>query len=58
MQNTVREILGGKPLAATSPEYLASIREARQDYREGHIITAEELLRTSVRELQAGRTDA
>jgi hypothetical protein len=32
-------------LAATSPEYLESIREARQDYREGRIITAEELFK-------------
>jgi hypothetical protein len=32
-------------LAATSPEYLESIREARQDYQEGRIITAEELFK-------------
>lgn len=32
-------------LAATSPEYLESIKEARQDYREGRIITAEELFK-------------
>jgi hypothetical protein len=32
-------------LAATSPEYLESIREAREDYREGRVIEAEELFK-------------
>jgi len=30
-------------LAATSPEYLESIREAREDYKEGRVISHEEL---------------
>jgi hypothetical protein len=32
-------------LAATSPEYLISIREAREDYREGRTVGAEELFK-------------
>ena len=30
-------------LAATSPEYLASIREAREDYRRGRILSHEDV---------------
>ncbi len=30
-------------LAATSPEYLESIREARRDYREGRVLTHDEV---------------
>jgi len=29
-------------LAATSPEYLASIREAREDYRRGRVLSHED----------------
>jgi len=32
-------------LAATSPEYLRSIREAREDYRAGRTVRAEELFK-------------
>jgi hypothetical protein len=32
-------------LAATSPEYLKSIEEARRDYKEGRIYTHEEAFR-------------
>jgi hypothetical protein len=32
-------------LAATSPEYLQSIQEARQDYREGRVTSADELFK-------------
>ncbi|MDZ7290766.1 MAG: hypothetical protein ONB44_14135 [candidate division KSB1 bacterium] len=32
-------------LAATSPEYLASIREAREDYRRGRVVSHEEVFR-------------
>jgi hypothetical protein len=32
-------------LAATSPEYLASIREAREDYRRGRVLSHEEVFR-------------
>jgi len=32
-------------LAATSPEYLESIREARRDYREGRVYTHDEVFR-------------
>nr|VFK26956.1 MAG: hypothetical protein BECKMB1821G_GA0114241_102428 [Candidatus Kentron sp. MB]VFK31214.1 MAG: hypothetical protein BECKMB1821I_GA0114274_102127 [Candidatus Kentron sp. MB]VFK75394.1 MAG: hypothetical protein BECKMB1821H_GA0114242_102128 [Candidatus Kentron sp. MB] len=30
-------------LAATSPEYLESIRQARNDYREGHVYSHEDV---------------
>lgn len=30
-------------LASTSPEYLESIKEAREDYRKGRVISHEEL---------------
>ena len=32
-------------LAATSPEYLKSIQEAREDYRQGRTVGAEELFK-------------
>jgi len=32
-------------LAATCPEYLASIREAREDYRRGRVLSHEEVFR-------------
>ncbi len=32
-------------LAATSPEYLQSIKEAREDYRQGRTVSAEELFK-------------
>jgi len=32
-------------LAATSPGYLASIREAREDYRRGRVLSHEEVFR-------------
>jgi hypothetical protein len=32
-------------LAATSPEYLESIREARADYKKGRIVTHAEMLK-------------
>jgi len=32
-------------LAATSPEYLRSIEEARRDYREGRTVDAEEVFK-------------
>jgi len=32
-------------LAATSPDYLASIREAREDYRRGRVFSHEEVFR-------------
>ena len=32
-------------LAATSPDYLESIREAREDYRQGRVVDAEDLFR-------------
>jgi hypothetical protein len=45
MEEEDREWFLENLLAATSPEYLASIQEARQDYREGRVITAEELFK-------------
>jgi len=33
----------GRFAAATSPEYLASIREARKDYRQGRILSHEKV---------------
>lgn len=38
-----RELFIENLLAATSPEYLESIKEAREDYRAGRISTHEEL---------------
>jgi len=38
-----REFFIENLLAATNPEYLDSIREARQDYRAGRIVTDAEL---------------
>jgi len=38
-----REFFIENLLAATSPEYLRSIKEARRDYREGHTVSDDEL---------------
>ena len=38
-----RELFIENLLAATSPEYLESIKEAREDYRTGRVSTHEEL---------------
>jgi len=38
-----RELFIENLLAATSPDYLNSIREAREDYRAGHFLTDDEL---------------
>ncbi len=38
-----REFLIENLLAATSPGYLESIKEARIDYREGHVVPHNEL---------------
>ena len=38
-----REFFLENLLAALSPEYLKSIKEARRDYREGRIISHEEI---------------
>jgi len=40
-----REFLIENLLAATSPEYLESIKEARRDYKEGHTIPHTELFK-------------
>ncbi len=45
MQEEDREWFLENLLAATSPEYLKSIEEARQDYRQGRIVGAEELFK-------------
>jgi hypothetical protein len=38
-----REFLIESLLAATSPEYLKSIKEAREDYRQGRVFSHEEV---------------
>jgi len=38
-----RELFIENLLAATSPDYLNSIREAREDYRAGRVLTDDEL---------------
>ena len=38
-----REFFIENLLAATSPEYIESIKEARKDYRAGRVVTHEEL---------------
>jgi hypothetical protein len=38
-----RELFIENLLAATSPDYLKSIREAREDYRAGRVLTDDEL---------------
>ena len=40
-----KEIFIENLLAATSPEYLESIREAREDYSAGRVVTHEELFK-------------
>ena len=45
MPNEDREWFLENLLAATSPEYLRSIREAREDYRAGRTVSAEELFK-------------
>jgi PHD/YefM family antitoxin component YafN of YafNO toxin-antitoxin module len=43
MKKKEREALLEDLLAATSPEYLSSIREARADYKAGRVKTHEEV---------------
>ncbi|MGZ6226377.1 MAG: hypothetical protein ACXWMH_12835 [Syntrophales bacterium] len=43
MKKRARDAFGEDLLAATSPEYLKSIREARRDYKAGRIKTHEEV---------------
>jgi len=45
LSNEDREFFIENLLAATSPEYLESIDEARRDYREGKTIPYEKLFR-------------
>ena len=45
MKDEDREWFLENLLAATSPDYLKSIREAREDFREGRVLSAEELFR-------------
>jgi hypothetical protein len=45
MEEEDREWFLENLLAATSPEYLQSVAEARQDYREGRVISADELFK-------------
>lgn len=45
MSNEDREWFLDNLLAAASPQYLESIREARGDYRQGRTIAAEEVFR-------------
>ena len=40
-----REFLIENLLAATSPEYLESIKEARRDYKEGRIVSHAEMFK-------------
>lgn len=40
-----REFLIENLLAATSPEYLESIKEARRDYKEGRIVSHTEMFK-------------
>lgn len=43
MRKREREAFLEDLLAATSPAYLASIREAREDYRRGRVLSHEEI---------------
>jgi hypothetical protein len=43
MKKKEREAFLEDLLAATSPAYLASIREAREDYRRGRVLSHEEV---------------
>ena len=45
MKDEDREWFLENLLAATSPDYLKSIREAREDFRQGRVLSAEELFR-------------
>jgi len=45
MKDEDREWFLENLLAATSPDYLKSIREAREDFRQGLVLSAEELFR-------------
>jgi hypothetical protein len=49
MKDEDREWFIENLLAATNPEYLQSIEEARQDYREGRTVPAEELFGDALR---------
>ncbi|HED04083.1 MAG TPA: hypothetical protein ENI60_04880 [Candidatus Fraserbacteria bacterium] len=42
LDETEREFLIENLLAATSPDYLKSIEEAREDYRQGRVLSSEE----------------
>ena len=44
-----RELFIENLLAATSPEYLESVREAREDYRAGRVSTHEQVFRKGAR---------
>ena len=41
LDETEREFLIENLLAATSPDYLKSIEEAREDYRQGRVLSPE-----------------
>ena len=43
LDETEREFLIENLLAATSPDYLKSIEEAREDYRQGRVLSSEEV---------------
>jgi len=43
MKKVEREAFVEDLLAATAPEYIKSIREARKDYQAGHVKTHEEV---------------
>lgn len=43
MKKREREAFVEDLLAATSPQYLASIRAAREDYRQGRVLSHEEV---------------
>ncbi len=45
MEDEDREWFLENLLAATSPEYLQSVEEARQDYSEGRVTSADELFK-------------
>jgi hypothetical protein len=40
-----RELLIESILAATSPEYLESVRQARQEYKDGKVFTFDEVFK-------------
>jgi hypothetical protein len=45
MKDEDREWFVENLLASTSPEYLQSIRDAREDYRQGRVVDSEELFK-------------